>query len=112
MELGDEDVKLSQRLDLSSRKLRGFEPGKVGPKDGNDFVGGNYTTSLNLEANFPNFFPEKSNAEIGLFLDAGNVWGVDYSDTIDDSNKIRSTIGLNTSWLSPAGPCLLFFQKI
>jgi len=59
---------------------------------------------LNLEANLPNFFPEKSNAEIGLFLDAGNVWGVDYSDSIDDSNKIRSTIGINTSWLSPAGP--------
>ena len=41
--------------------------------------GGNYYISK-LEANFPNFFPEKSNAEIGLFLDAGNVWGVDYSD--------------------------------
>ena len=111
MELGDEDVKLSQRLNLSSKKLRGFEPGKVGPKDGDDFIGGNYTTSLNLEANFPNFFPEKSNAEIGLFLDAGNVWGVDYSDSIDDSNKIRSTIGINTSWLSPAGPLSFVFSN-
>ena len=43
---------------------------------------------LNLEANFPNFFPEKSNADIGMFLDAGNVWGVDYSDTLDDSTKL------------------------
>ena len=102
--VGDDDVKLSQRLTASTRQLRGFEAGKVGPKDGNDYVGGNYTTSLNLEANLPNFFPEKSNAEIGFFLDAGNVWGVDYSDSIDDSNKIRSTIGINTSWLSPAGP--------
>ena len=24
-----------------------------------DFIGGNYTTSLNLEANFPNFFPKR-----------------------------------------------------
>ncbi len=109
--LGDEDVRVSQRLDLSSKKLRGFEQGKVGPKDGDDFIGGNYTTSVNLEANFPNFFPEKSNAEIGLFLDAGNVWGVDYSDTIDDSNKLRSTVGLNTSWLSPAGPLSFIFSK-
>ncbi len=109
--LGDEDVRISQRLDLSSKKLRGFEQGKVGPKDGDDFIGGNYTTSLNLEANFPNFFPEKSNAEVGLFLDAGNVWGVDYSDTIDDSNKLRSTIGINTSWLSPAGPLSFIFSK-
>ncbi len=109
--IGDDDVRLSKRLGLSSKKLRGFEPGKIGPKDGDDFIGGNYTTSLNLEANFPNFFPEKSNAEIGLFLDAGNVWGVDYSDTIDDSNKLRSTFGVNTSWLSPAGPLSFVFSK-
>lgn len=108
--LDDEDVRVSQRLGLSTRRLRGFEPGKVGPVDGTDYIGGNYSTSLNLEANFPNFFPEKSNAEIGLFLDAGNVWGVDYSDTIDDSNKIRSTLGLNTSWISPAGPMSFIFS--
>ncbi len=109
--IDDEDVRVSQRLDLSTKRLRGFEQGKVGPKDGDDFIGGNYTTSLNLEANFPNFFPEKSNAEVGLFLDAGNVWGVDYSDEIDDSNKLRSTVGLNTSWLSPAGPLSFIFSK-
>ncbi len=109
--IGDDDVKISQRLYLSSRQLRGFEAGKVGPKDGSDYVGGNYSTSLNLEANFPNFFPEKSNAEIGLFLDAGNVWGVDYSDVIDDSNKIRSTFGINTSWISPAGPMSFIFSN-
>ena len=109
--IGDDDVKLSQRLNVSTRQLRGFEAGKVGPKDGDDFIGGNYITSLNLEANLPNFFPEKSNAEIGLFLDAGDVWGVDYSDSIDDSNKIRSTIGINTSWLSPAGPLSFVFSN-
>ena len=95
---------MSKRSFLSSRKLRGFKAGKIGPKDGEDYIGGNYTTALNLEANFPNFFPEKSNAEVGLFFDAGNVWGVDYSDTLDDSNEIRSTLGFNLSWISPAGP--------
>jgi len=109
--IGDEDVKISQRLDLSSKKLRGFELGKIGPKDGDDYVGGNYSTYLNLEANFPNFFPDKSNAEIGLFFDAGNVWGVDYSDTIDESNELRSTIGTNISWLSPAGPLSFIFSQ-
>lgn len=109
--ISDDDVRVSKRLNLSTKRLRGFESGKVGPKDGNDFIGGNYSTSLNLEANFPNFFPEKSNAEVGLFLDAGNIWGVDYSDAIDDSNEIRSTLGLNTSWLSPAGPLSFVFSK-
>ncbi len=109
--VNNEDVRISKRLNLSTGRLRGFEPGKVGPKDGNDFIGGNYATSLNLEANFPNFFPEKSNADVGMFFDAGNVWGVDYSDDIDDSNKIRSTVGLNASWLSPAGPLSFIFSK-
>ena len=57
--LNDDDVKISKRLNLSSRKLRGFEPGKIGPKDGKDFIGGNYAYSVNLEANLPNFFPEE-----------------------------------------------------
>ena len=57
--LNDDDVKISKRLGLSNRKLRGFEAGKVGPKDGKDYIGGNYATAINLEANFPNFFPEK-----------------------------------------------------
>ena len=109
--INDEDVRISQRLTLSSKNLRGFESGKIGPKDGKDYIGGNYATSLNLEANFPNFFPEKSNADIGLFFDAGNLWGVDYSDTLDESNKIRSTLGVNTSWLSPAGPLSFIFSK-
>ena len=34
----------------------------------------------------------------------GNVWGVDYDNSIDDSNKIRSSVGVNTSWISPVGP--------
>ncbi len=109
--MSNEDVRISKRLGLSTRKLRGFQPGKIGPKDGDDYIGGNYSTVVNLEANFPNFFPEKSNAEVGLFFDAGNLWGVDYSDAIDDSNKIRSTLGVNTSWLSPAGPMSFIFSK-
>ena len=102
--LQDEDVRLSKRLNHSSNTLRGFESGKVGPKDGSGYVGGNYATAINLEANLPNLLPESTKTEVGVFLDAGNYWGVDYSDTIDDSNKIRSSAGINTSWLSPLGP--------
>ena len=48
--------------------------------------------------------PEDTNADVGLFLDFGNVWGVDYDSSIDDSNKIRSSTGISASWLSPLGP--------
>jgi outer membrane protein assembly factor BamA len=48
-----------------------------------------------------------------VFLDFGNVWGVDYDDSIDDSNKIRSSTGVaNWSWISPIGPLSFIFRKI
>ena len=39
-----------------------------------------------------------------VFLDAANVWGVDYSDTIDDSDKIRSSFGVAIDWFTVIGP--------
>ena len=102
--LGDDDVRLSKRQSLSSRRLRGFEKGKVGPVDGSDHIGGNYVAALNFEANLPNLLPEDTNTDLNLFLDFANVWGVDYDSTIDDSNKIRSSTGVMATWMSPVGP--------
>ena len=102
--INDEDVRLSKRKSLSTKRLRGFERSKVGPVDGTDHIGGNYASSLNLETNLPNLLPDSSNIDFGLFLDAGNVWGVDYDSSIDDSNKIRSSTGIAANWLSPLGP--------
>jgi outer membrane protein insertion porin family len=102
--LNNEDVRLSKRIFLNSSRLRGFESGKIGPKDGEDYVGGNYATTANIELNLPNFFPESTKTDVGLFFDIGNLWAVDYDQSIDDSNKIRSSFGINTSWISPVGP--------
>ena len=102
--LNDDDVRLSKRAGLSSKRLRGFERNKVGPVDGTDHIGGNYAAALNFEAALPNLLPENTNTDFGLFLDFGNVWGVDYDDSIDESNKIRSSTGIAMNWLSPIGP--------
>ena len=102
--LNNEDVRLSKRTGLSSKRLRGFERNKIGPKDGDDYIGGNYAASVNFESNLPNLLPEKSNMDISLFLDFGNVWGVDYDSSLDDSSTIRSTTGVAANWLSPIGP--------
>ena len=45
------------------------------------------------------------------FLDFGNVWGVDYDESIDESNKIRSSTGIMASWMSPIGPMTFTFSK-
>ena len=41
--IGDEDVRVSKRLYIPSKKLRGFESGKIGPKDSGDFIAVSYT---------------------------------------------------------------------
>ena len=89
---------------LSKRRLRGFERNKIGPVDGKDHIGGNYAAALNFETNLPNLLPENTNTDVLLFLDFGNVWGVDYDSTIDESSKIRSSTGVAASWMSPIGP--------
>ena len=50
------------------------------------------------------------NIDFKVFFDAGNVWGVDYSDTVDESNKIRTSTGVALELLTPVGP-LLSLQK-
>jgi outer membrane protein insertion porin family len=102
--LDDQDVRLNERRYLSSRRLRGFERGKVGPVDGDDHIGGNYAASINLEASLPNLLPDSSKAEITTFFDIGNVWGVDYDKNIDETNTLRSSAGVSLGWMSPVGP--------
>ena len=109
--LNDEDVRLSKRRYLGTKRLRGFEKGRVGPVDNKDHIGGNYAAALNFEANLPNLLPENSNTDVGVFLDFGNVWSVDYDDSLDDSNKIRSSTGVAASWISPLGPMTFVLAK-
>ena len=49
-----------------------------------------------------------------LFLDAGSVWGLDNPayGTIDDSNEMRSSIGLNLNWDSAIGPINIVYAHI
>ena len=100
----DGDVRLTNRLFLPRKKLRGFNTRKVGPKDGEDWVGGNYTTAVTAEAQLPNLLPEAYKTDISLFFDSGNVWNVDYSDTVDDSSKIRAAIGVSANVFTTIGP--------
>ena len=102
--LAGKDIKLSDRLFLPSSKLRGFESGKVGPKDGADFIGGNYATSINIATSLSQILPNSQNTNFSVFFDAANVWGIDYSSSLSDDSKIRSSIGIALDYLTPIGP--------
>ena len=102
--LKNENVKLSERIFIPSNRLRGFERGKVGPKDGNDFVGGNYAGTLNFTSTIPQVLESSENMDFLVFFDVGNVWGVDYFDGADEGSEIRSATGVAIDWLTPIGP--------
>ena len=109
--LDDNDVKLSERLFIPGSKLRGFESGKVGPKDGNDFVGGNYLATLNFSSTLPQILPNSENTDVSFFVDVANIWGVDYDSSLDDSNEIRSSVGIALDWFSVIGPMSFSFAQ-
>jgi outer membrane protein insertion porin family len=106
--LTGDDIKLSERLYIPQRRLRGFERGKVGPKDQSDFIGGNYLTTINATSTVPKILENVQNMDLIMFADVGNVWGVDYNNSLDDSD-IRSSIGVGLDWLTPVGPLSFSF---
>ncbi len=99
----DGDVRVSKRVYIPSSRLRGFESGKIGPKDGSQYIGGNYGAAINFTSSFPNFFNEFENLDFNLFVDAANLWHVDYDNTLD-SDKIRSSTGVAVDWFTAIGP--------
>ena len=101
--INKKDIKLSERLNIPSNKLRGFEKGKIGPVDGNDFIGGNFVSAINLSSTIPQILENSQNIDVAVFFDAANVWGVDYDSSLDNS-KIRSSIGLGIDWFTLIGP--------
>jgi outer membrane protein insertion porin family len=102
--INNKDIKLSERINIPSNKLRGFESGRVGPKDGDDYIGGNYGYALNFSSTIPQIFEESQNVDFLFFIDAANLWGVDYDSSLDDSGSIRSSTGIALDWFSPIGP--------
>lgn len=107
---GKKDVKLSDRLSLNESKLRGFESFGIGPISGNDHIGGNYSAYSSISSTFPNPFPDKWRASSIAFIDFGNVWGVDFDDSLE-ADKIRSSVGVSLEWNSPMGPLSIILSE-
>ena len=64
----DDEVRVSRRIYIPSRNLRGFEPGKIGPKDGVEYVGGNFGSALNLNTTIPNVINGLENIDLNFFF--------------------------------------------
>ena len=110
--LNDENVRVSKGLYIPSSKLRGFQSGKVGPFQNTDYVGGNYVSTVNFHATLPKLLPSFENTDLSFFIDAANIWGVDYDSDLDKNNKIRSATGLALDVFTPIGPLNFSFSQV
>ena len=99
-----DNVRVSKRLYIPYSKLRGFEYGKLGPVENDDYIGGNYSSTINLSTTLPQILPSFQNIDFSYFIDIGNVWGVDYNESLDKKSSIRSSTGIAMDFLSPVGP--------
>ena len=102
--LTGDDVKITNRFFLPRSKLKGFKTRNIGPVDANDYVGGNYGAAVNFDTTLPMIFSNVQNVDVRYFLDTANLWGVDYSSAVDQSNTIRASTGVVVDWFTPIGP--------
>ena len=104
---------LSSNFRLGGKNLRGFKSGKVGPKTGTSYTGGQYFYLTSVETNIDLNF-DAYDITSTLFVDLGSVWGLEnpaYS-AIDGDHKLRSSAGINLNWDTAIGPINFVYARI
>jgi outer membrane protein insertion porin family len=131
---GDAKLRIIDNFNLGPGLVRGFAPGGLGPRDVTDTnnlrgggLGGTNYFGGTVEAQFPILgLPKEIGLKGALFADAGTIFGykgtTDFSSfvgsvscpsttfgqttciTVQDSHKIRSSVGASVLWASPLGP--------
>ena len=98
---------------MGGKNLRGFKSGKVGPKTGTSYTGGQYFYLTSLETNI-DFDFNTYDITSTLFIDLGSLWGLEnpvYADINDDHN-LRSSAGINLNWDTAIGPINFVYARI
>ena len=110
----DDDVRIVDRFFLGGRRLRGFEPSGVGPRDAEtgDALGGNMFYSLTEELGFPLGLPDEVNLRGAVFVDVGSLATIDESgEGLLDESAPRLSVGAGINFRSPLGPIRLDFAR-
>ena len=111
------------RFFLGSHKMRGFEPGGLGPREClnrqcginyNDTLGGEKFAVLRFEAEFPLGLPEEYGFSGGVFYDVGNLWSLSKTngDVLYEEGSWRHAIGTSIFWKTPIGPLRFNFSEV
>ena len=111
---------------LGGMSLKGFKYGGIGPRTINYYtgtaedgssVGGKRYYVMNAELKFPLGLPKEYGIYGSIFINAGTVTGIDYTNSftryrVEDSGSLRSAYGLSILWQSPMGPLSFDFAKV
>lgn len=83
------DTRATDRFFPGADTFRGFAPRGIGPRDGDDMLGGNkyFVASFELQHDFGTVLSLPLRG--GVFLDTGAAWGLD--DTLDGRSTTRAT---------------------
>ncbi|WP_306131709.1 outer membrane protein assembly factor BamA [Roseivivax marinus] len=111
--------RVTDRFFLGSSRMRGFEPGGIGPREFddangiNDALGGNYFAVARFEAEFPLGLPDEYGITGGVFYDVGNLWGLDStnSNVLYEDGALRQVVGVSLFWDTPLGPLRFNFSE-
>lgn len=104
------DIRITDRFELGGDRFRGFRRGGIGPRDKttDDALGGNIYAVLRNEVRFPLGLPDELGLSGGLFADIGTLFELDRTSaggtTVDDSAKLRASVGASVFWNSGFGP--------
>jgi outer membrane protein insertion porin family len=108
------DTRITDRFSLSSSQLRGFRASGIGPRDGDEALGGNFYAVARLETEFPLGLPEEYGIRGGAFVDAGSLWGLDGTvagTVVSEDMILRASAGLSLFWNTPIGPLRFNFSR-
>ena len=110
---GSAATRIVDRYQAGGAMFRGFAPRGIGPKDGKDFLGGNYYAvgSIDVQHSVGEVFHTPT--RIGAFVSAGSVWGL--NDTlggmIDDGKNLRSSVGVTLTFDVHGSPLSIYLAK-
>ena len=80
--------------------------------DNNDIVNAEVQLLVITEYLLPILFENSQNIDAVIFIDAANIWGVDYDSSIDDASEIRSSIGVGVDYLTVVGPLSFSLSQV
>ncbi|SCX34890.1 outer membrane protein assembly factor BamA [Agrobacterium rosae] len=94
---------------IGGRVIRGFENDGIGPRIGDDAIGGTtyFAASAEVTAPMPGV-PEDFGLRLAGFVDAGTLYGnkvrTAAGENVQDDSSIRASAGIGLMWASPFGP--------